>query len=77
MVKIWINDTSDNGIKLSDAQAYVLGRIINNAILSENSRLEDTDAYDLAFVANRLEEEANIPWNIASDLDFYAKPKNS
>lgn len=75
MVKIWINDTKRD-ISLSDAQAYVLGRIINNAILSENSKLDDTDAYDLAFVGNRLEEEANIPWDIASDLNLYALPKD-
>lgn len=76
MVKIWINNNKNRVITLSDAQAYVLGRIINNAILSENSRLEDTDAYDLAFVGNRLEEEANVPWDIASDLNIYAMPKD-
>lgn len=75
MVKIWINDTSDNVIKLSDAQAYVLARIINNAISSDKSRLEDTDTWDFACVVNRLDEEANIPWNMTSDLDFYAQPK--
>lgn len=71
MIKIWINNNTDDVIKLSDAQAYVLASVLENSVV--NLHIEDRDKYDFLQFCNRLYEESNIPRWMEKELDEYAK----